>query len=226
MENDLDPLNLMPKPIPNRPLLGLTILIVEDSRFSCEAMRFMALRSGARLRRANSIQSAKRHLRVYMPSVIIVDVGLPDGSGLDLIRELSNMRPRVAALIGTSGDELHHTATLKAGADVFISKPYESLASFQQTLLNLFPGSEPLGLRLVSNDTVHPDPAALRDDLYHAKSLIEHEPNKPMCDYLRQFLTGVAKSVGDTHLERAAQNELIEDLGSIIDQKIREVRIF
>jgi hypothetical protein len=77
--------------------------------------------------------------------------------------------------MGTSGDELHHTATLKAGADVFISKPYESLASFQQTLLNLFPDSEPLGLRLVSNDTVHPDPAALRDDLYHAKSLIEHE---------------------------------------------------
>jgi DNA-binding response OmpR family regulator len=149
MENDLDPLNLMPKPTPNRPLLGLTILIVEDSRFSCEAMRFMALRSGARLRRADSIQSAKRHLRVYMPSVIIVDVGLSDGSGLDLIRELSNMRPRVAALMGTSGDELHHTATLKAGADVFISKPYESSASFQQTLLNLFPDSEPLGLRLV-----------------------------------------------------------------------------
>ena len=98
MENDLDPLNLMPKPTPNWPLLGLTILIVEDSRYSCEAMRFMALRSGARLRRADSIQSAKRHLRVYMPSAIIVDVGLPDGSGLDLIRELSSARPRVPAL--------------------------------------------------------------------------------------------------------------------------------
>jgi len=139
MENDLDPLNLMPKPTPNWPLLGLTILIVEDSRYSCEAMRFMALRSGARLRRADSIQSAKRHLRVYIPSAIIVDVGLPDGSGLDLIRELSSARPRVPALIGTSGDELHHSATLKSGADVFISKPYESLAAFQQTLLDLFP---------------------------------------------------------------------------------------
>lgn len=226
MENDLDPLNLMPKPTPNRPLLGLTILIVEDIRYSCEAMRFMALRSGARLRRADSIQSAKRHLRVYMPSAIIVDVGLPDGSGLDLIRELSSARPRVPALIGTSGDELHHTATLKSGADVFISKPYESLAAFQQTLLDLFPPSERFGLRLVSNDMVHPDPTALRDDLCHAKSLIEHDPNKPMCDYLRQFLTGVAKSVGDAHLERAAQNEPIEDLGLILDQKIREVRIF
>lgn len=226
MENDLDPLNLMPKPTANRPLLGLTILIVEDSRYSCEAMRFMASRSGARLRRADSIQSAKRHLRVYLPSVIIVDVGLPDGSGLDLIRELSSTRPRVAALIGTSGEDFHHTATLKAGADVFISKPYESLAVFQQTLLDLFPPSEPFGLRLVSNEMVHPDPTALCDDLYHAKSLIEHEPNQPMCNYLRQFLTGVAKSIGDKNLERAAQHEAIENLGVIIDQKIREVRIF
>ena len=90
-------------------------------------MRFMALRSGARSRRADSIQSAKRNLWVYMPSA----------------------RPRVPALIETSGDELHHTATLKSGADVFISKPYESLAAFQQTLLDLFPPSEPFGLRLV-----------------------------------------------------------------------------
>ena len=73
---------------------------------------------------------------------------------------------------------------------------------------------------------VHPDPTALCDDLYHAKSLIEHEPNQPMCNYLRQFLTGVAKSIGDKNLERAAQHEAIENLGVIIDQKIREVRIF
>ena len=99
MENDLDPLNLMPKPTANRPLLGLTILIFEDSRYACEAMRFMDLRSGARLRRAVNIQSDKRHLPVYLPPVIIVDSKLPDGSGLDLIRELSSNRPRVAALI-------------------------------------------------------------------------------------------------------------------------------
>ena len=122
-----------------------------------------------------------------MPSAIIVDVGLPDGSGLDLIRELSSARPRVPALIGTIGGELHHSATLKSGADVFISKPYKSLAAFQQTLLDLFPPSEPFGLRLVSNDMVHPDLTALRDGLYHVKSLIEHDPNKSMCDYSVSF---------------------------------------
>ena len=139
MENDLDPLNLMPKPTPNRPLLGLTILIVEDSRYSCEAMRFMALRSGARLRRADSIQSAKRHLRVYMPSAIIVDVGLPDGSGLDLIRELSSARPRVPALIGTSGDELHHTAKLKSGAVCSFRNRMKAWRHFNKPCLICFP---------------------------------------------------------------------------------------
>ena len=98
---------------------------------------------------------------------------------------------------------------------MFISKLYESLAAFQQTLLDLFPPSEPFGLRLVSSDMVHPDPTALRDDLNHAKSLIEHDPNKPMFGCLRQFLTGVAKSVGDAHLERVAQNKPIENLGLI-----------
>ncbi len=83
----------------------------------------MALRSGARLRRADCrMTSARRHMRLYRPSVVIVDIGLPDGSGLDLIREISSANTRVPAIIGTSGDDMMHNAALKAGADTFISK--------------------------------------------------------------------------------------------------------
>jgi two-component system OmpR family response regulator len=78
MDNDLDPINLISKPTQNRLLLGLTISIAEDDRYSCEAMRLMVLSSGARLRCADIIQSVKRHLRVYMPSAIIVDNDLLD----------------------------------------------------------------------------------------------------------------------------------------------------
>jgi DNA-binding response OmpR family regulator len=129
MENQEKPIDLSFRSTPSSPLLGLTILLVEDSRFACEAMRIMALRSGARLRRADCLTSARRHMRLYRPSVVIVDIGLPDGSGLDLIREISGNHPRVPAIIGTSGDDMMHVAAVKAGADAFFAKPYDSIGA-------------------------------------------------------------------------------------------------
>jgi len=66
--NELEYTSLTPAPTATRPLLGLTILVVEDSRFACDAMRLLCLRSGARIRRADCLRSARRHLQVYRPS--------------------------------------------------------------------------------------------------------------------------------------------------------------
>eukprot|EP01031_Cornospumella_fuschlensis_P014764 gene14764-18040_t len=67
------------------PLQGVTILAVEDSRFACEALRLIARRAGARLRRAETMAAARDHLRVYRPDVVLIDLGLPDGRGDALI---------------------------------------------------------------------------------------------------------------------------------------------
>jgi CheY-like chemotaxis protein len=125
MEGELDQMVLQPRPTRTRPLLGLTVLVVEDSRYASEALRLMCLRSGARIRRADCVASAKRHLNVYRPSVAIIDLGLPDGSGLDLIRTMQSAKARVPILLGTSGAEQEASAAAcaKAGADGFLPKP-------------------------------------------------------------------------------------------------------
>lgn len=192
-------------PTPNRPLLGLTILVVEDSRFACEAMRLLCLRSGARIRRADCLKSARRHLQVYRPSVIIVDLGLPDGSGIDLIEELTNASPRVPAILGTSGDDFGEESAIAAGADGFLAKPVTSLAMFQSAVLShLPPDRQPPGPRIVRDETVFPDQMALQDDLAHVADVLSSPVEDKTLDYVAQFLGGLARSSDDQPLAQAA----------------------
>ncbi|MZQ88947.1 response regulator [Frigidibacter albus] len=162
-----------PAPSAARPLQGLTVLLVEDSRFASEAMRLLCLRSGARIRRADSLRAAHRHLATYRPSAVIVDMGLPDGSGADLIRELAALQPRMSVILGTSGSDDLEALALAAGADGFLPKPIESLALFQTAVLAALPPSQrPSGPRALPGEIVHPDLLALRDDLVLAAGLL------------------------------------------------------
>ena len=188
-----------------RPLLGLTVLVVEDSRFASEAMRLLCLRSGARIRRADCLRSAHRHLQTYRPGVVIVDLGLPDGSGADLIRHIHTMTPPVPVVLGTSGDPGAEAEARAAGANGFLPKPVESLAMFQQAILAAMPpGERPYGLSVVSEDHIEPDPIALRDDLHHMAEMLSDAPDRHALGYVSQFLTGVARSAHDAVLESAA----------------------
>ncbi|MBQ2260577.1 MAG: response regulator [Loktanella sp.] len=130
-------------PIALRPLLGETVLLVEDSRFASEAIRLLCQRAGARLRRADNVANAWRHLAVYRPSILLVDLGLPDGSGLDLISTLSRASPRISVILGISGDAAAGDAVLRAGADAFLTKPVAGLAAFQATILRHLPDDRP-----------------------------------------------------------------------------------
>lgn len=204
---DLDQIGTLKTPTAKRPLLGMTVLVVEDSRFASEAMRLMCLRSGARIRRADSLRAARRHLQVYRPSVIIVDLGLPDGSGLDLIEELNRATPRVGVLLAISGDDQARSMARAAGADAFLSKPLDCLGVFQQSILAHLPQEyQPTQPALVSDELVEPDPIAYRDDMTHVANLLDDHQDGPTLDYIAQFLASVARSAADAQLEEAAQD--------------------
>lgn len=203
--NQLEALMSRRPPTPNRPLLGQTVLVVEDSRFACDAMRLLCLKSGARIRRADSLHNARRHLRVYRPGVVIIDIGLPDGSGEELIRDLARATPRVDVLLATSGDPDLAGRALAAGADGFLSKPIDNIAAFQAAILAHLPlDQQPPGPRVVSTAQIDPDPLALRDDLAHVSDLLTGTHDQATLRYATQFLTSIACSCGDEALAKAS----------------------
>ncbi|MEM6729678.1 MAG: response regulator [Pseudomonadota bacterium] len=211
-----------------RPLLGQTVLAVEDSRYACEAIRLVCLRSGARIRRADCLAAARRHLRAYRPTVVLVDRGLPDGSGMELIEELAALDdPPV--ILGISADDTEEAAARRAGAHGFLAKPMSSLAQFQAAVLAHLPAErQPLGPRPVIDDDVAPDTIAFHDDIAHAQQALEDGERA----YAAQFLAGVARCTGAEALlgharalaEAPENAELSQELAAYLDalQETRE----
>jgi CheY-like chemotaxis protein len=191
------------------PWCGLTLLAVEDSRFAAEALRLMSRKLGLRLRRAEDLRSAHLHLRLYRPDAVLVDLGLPDGRGEALIRDLVEADWRPRAILATSGDPAGRAAALAAGADGFIDKPLESFAAFRAALTRALPelcDPPPFALHPpAQEEAIAPDPLALRDDLVHAAQVLRDRGDAEGRRYLAGFLTGVARHAHDPALAEAAE---------------------
>lgn len=198
-------------PSAHRPLLGVTVLMVEDSRSASDTMRILCMRSGARLRRADCLQSARRHLQVYRPSVVVVDMGLPDGSGADLINEMHQATPRVDVIVAISGDPDNRQLALEAGANCFWEKPFSKLAAFQSALQSMIPDRQTGFVpRFVSNDTVAPDPLALSEDYHHAAELLDGSVDDATTKYISGFVASLAHATDDPVLEQMARGLLVK----------------
>jgi CheY-like chemotaxis protein len=198
----------LPRPANSaRPLSGLTILVVEDSRFACDAIRLLGQRIGARVRRADTLKSARRHLQTYRPGVMICDLGLPDGSGLDFIAEVVRMPFRPSAVLAISGDPDSAAEAVAAGADGFLLKPIERLAVFQSAVLGALTQSGEGIVALPTGESAPiPDPLALRDDLAHAAEALSQARDPGDVAYVARFVRGIARIAHDDPLERAADD--------------------
>jgi DNA-binding NarL/FixJ family response regulator len=188
------------------PLQGLSLLIVDDSRFTCDALRLILHRAGARLRRAESLEIARLHLAFRRPDLAIVDLGLPDGRGEDLIAELS---AEGVPVLGLSGDPDGREAAMDAGAAECIEKPLGSVAGLVRLIRQLATGAGPVDK---GEETATPagDLMALRDDLARAAALIT-APGDPA--YAKAFLHSLARAAGDAALEAA-----VRDTGTAFDR--------
>ncbi len=213
-------------------LFAVTILLVEDSRSASEAIRLYAAESGARVRRADSLNAASRHLAIYRPSVVMIDLGLPDGDGMALIRHLASASTPLGAMIALSGHEgvTWQAEALEAGAAACLEKPIASLRAFQECVLSVLPDAETRRrpdereLALTGRASVH---AALTEDLRRASALLaEALPagDDETTAYCAQFLGSIGAMLDDAGLVAAARAADLPggagQLASLVDRRL------
>lgn len=195
------------------PLDGVVLLAVEDSRFAAETLRILSRRAGARLRRAEDLQAADSHLSAYEPDIILVDLGLPDGRGEDLIARLrGRWGARAPVLAAMSGDLDRAQKAMAAGADAFFEKPFTALTQMVQSLQDLLAarGRATLSYRNgsafpVVDDVLQTvmDELALRDDLRRIEAALD-DPQRDLAEWLVDFLNGIARQSKDPGLVQAS----------------------
>lgn len=188
------------EPGPDRPLGGMILLAVEDSRYASDVLRLCAQRLGARLRRAETIEAARAHLARYRPDVVLVDQVLPDGLGSTLIAEIAGQIGR-PVLIGHAAAEGAAEVMQAAGADDFLPKPLPGLKALRDVVLAHLPGRGWHGPG-DPGPLPRPDILAFRDDLRHAARLVaDGAPDAAA------FAASVARSAQDRRLWAAAQGD-------------------
>ena len=112
------------------------ILIVDDERFIRVALG-EALRSwNYETLEADTVAEAKRVFDDAEPAIVLLDIDLPDGSGLDVLKDIKEKKPETIAVMITGNVDIPNlTAALRSGAHDFIGKPVK-LEELRVTLRN------------------------------------------------------------------------------------------
>ena len=104
---------------------SLEVLVVEDVPDVRERLvSLVADISGlAAIAEAGSLREARALLQEFRPDVVLLDLRLPDGSGLEVLREIRNSDSEIFVAVLTAFDSLQiRRSCLAAGASAFLSK--------------------------------------------------------------------------------------------------------
>lgn len=102
-----------------------SVLVVDDEPQILEVVRAYLEREGFEVRTCGTVDDALEAARSRKPDMMIVDITLPDGSGLDILRDSAKSGSRIPAIVLTAhGDETDRILGLELGADDYVTKPF------------------------------------------------------------------------------------------------------
>ncbi|HEY3898087.1 MAG TPA: sigma-54 dependent transcriptional regulator [Chthoniobacter sp.] len=104
---------------------GHKIVVVDDERPVLLTLEALLTRHGHMPQLAHSGSAGLALVRKTKPDLVLLDLGLPDMDGLDVLRQLKSEIPQMPVIILTANDSLSNAVeSIKQGAFHFISKPY------------------------------------------------------------------------------------------------------
>lgn len=99
-------------------------LIIEDEPEIRRFVRHALATEDMQVFEAGTLQRGLIEAGMRKPDLIIVDLGLPDGDGTDLVRELRTWTQVPVLVLSARGEEHQKIAALDAGADDYLTKPF------------------------------------------------------------------------------------------------------
>jgi two-component system KDP operon response regulator KdpE len=125
------------------------VLVVEDEARILRALSALLRAAGYESAGAETATDALQAAALRPPDAVLLDLRLPDGSGLEVCRQLREWSEVPIVVVSAVGDEAEKIAALDAGADDYVTKPYapgELLARLRAVLRRAAapPGEPPL----------------------------------------------------------------------------------
>ena len=136
------------------------VLVVEDAPEFAQMVTAILRKGGHRVRTATTIADAVEALAATAPDLIVLDLTLPDGDGLDLCRTIRERSNAYILVLSGRDDEIDKLLGFKLGADDYVTKPFSprELAARVEALLRRPRVAETTSAeRMVGHVTVRPE---------------------------------------------------------------------
>jgi len=100
------------------------ILLLEDDPAIARTVIYALERSGLQVTHCLLVRDALQQLALRPHDLLVLDVGLPDGSGLDVCRQVRAQAATPVLMLSAHGEEIDRVLGLELGADDYVTKPF------------------------------------------------------------------------------------------------------
>jgi DNA-binding response OmpR family regulator len=193
--------------------MQIRILAVEDDPHIASLLALELGRLGYGLRTVGTAAEALTHARGWAPSLVLLDLGLPDRDGAEVLRDLRARGDSVPVICLTARDQpVERVGGLRAGADDYIVKPFD-LAELDARIRAVLRRSDRAGpqelnvgaLRLTSDEArvlAHDVPVPLTPrELHVLRRLLKNAGRVVTKAQLTETLSALNEDIGDKTVE-------------------------